>query len=120
MLDGLAEQVNSNPALVKRGRWVNLTFVLGIDTHDYLVTIADGKIMKVEARQLLTRSGCFAVRASRSTWEAHWAPTPPRDYHDIWSMLPKNLVSLDGDLLPLIQNLQYFKDVIASLRAQET
>ena len=54
-----------------------------------------------------------------AVWEEHWRPMPKRDYHDIWSMLPKGLATIDGDLLPLIQNLQYFKDVIASLRARE-
>ena len=34
-------------------------------------------------------------------------------------MLPKGLARLDGDLVPLMQNLQYFKDVIASLRVEE-
>jgi hypothetical protein len=34
-------------------------------------------------------------------------------------MLPKGLAKIDGDLLPLMQNLQYFKDVIASPREKE-
>ncbi len=34
-------------------------------------------------------------------------------------MLPKGLARIDGDLVPLMQNLQYFKDVIAAPRARE-
>ncbi len=44
---------------------------------------------------------------------------PRRDYHDVWSMLPKGLARIDGDLVPLMQNLQYFKDVIAAPRERE-
>ena len=119
MIDRLREAVNSNDGLVWRGRWVNLDFLLGISKEDFIITVAEGRITKIEARRLPTHTGRFAIRAARETWEEHWQLLPRRNYHDIWSMLPKGLATLDGDLLPLMQNLQYFKDVIASPRAKE-
>jgi hypothetical protein len=50
------------------------------------------------------------------SWEKHWLKKPPRDYHDIFAMLAKKIIILEGDLTPFIQNLQYFKDLIASNR----
>ena len=117
LLEDLPRLVNDDEALVRRGRWVNLTFVLGIGPDDFLVHVEAGRIRAVEPRRLQTQSGRFAIRAAAETWVQHWRAVPRRDYHDIWSMLPRGLASLDGDLLPLMQNLQYFKDVIASLRA---
>ena len=119
MLENLKDRVNADPSLVRRGRRVDLTFTLGIDEEDYLVRITEGEVSSVEPRRLATDTGVFSVRAARATWEEHWKPMPRRDYHDIWSMLPKGLARIDGDLLPLMQNLQYFKDVIASPRAKE-
>lgn len=119
MLEELQERVNQNAALVRRGRWVNVSFLLGIDDEDFIVTIAEGKVQSVAPRGLATDTGRFTIRAARATWAEHWAPMPKRDYHDIWSMLPKGLAKIDGDLLPLMQNLQYFKDVIASPRRKE-
>ena len=116
MLDELMAKTNADEMLVWRGRWINLTFTFGIEDDDYLVTIEKGRITDVSPRRLATHSGAFSIRAKRSTWQAHWQAIPRRDFHDIWSMLPKKLVQIDGDLLPLIQNLQYFKDVIASVR----
>lgn len=116
MLEQLKDRVNDDAMLVRRGRWVNLTFLFGMDQDDYLVTITGGRILNVEARRLSTQTGVFTIRADGATWKEHWQAIPRRDYHDIWSMLPKGLAQIDGDLLPLIQNLQYFKDVIASLR----
>ena len=52
----------------------------------------------------------------KKVWNKHWLKLPPRDYHDIFAMLAKNLIYIDGDLTPFIQNLQYFKDLIASYR----
>ncbi len=43
MLENLSDRVNGNAALVHRGRWVNLTFLLGIGEADYLVTIREGR-----------------------------------------------------------------------------
>jgi len=65
---------------------------------------------------LPTDTGSFSIRASKDSWYKHWQVTPPRDYHDIFAMLPKQIARIDGDLLPLMQNLQYFKDIIAKLR----
>ena len=118
MIGKLRETVNKDDNLVCRGRWVNLNFLLGISDEDFIITVTKGRIAKIEARRLPTHTGRFAIRAARETWEEHWQPLPRRDYHDIWSMLPKGLATLDGDLLPLMQNLQYFKDVIASPRAK--
>ena len=119
MLESLSDRVNGNAALVHRGRWVNLTFLLGIGELDYLVTIREGRVAGITPRRLATDTGRFTIRAAAATWEEHWRPMPRRDYHDIWSMLPKGLARIDGDLVPLMQNLQYFKDVIAAPRARE-
>ena len=60
--------------------------------------------------------GIFKIQVKTKVWDKHWLELPPRDYHDIFSMLSKNLVNIDGDITPFIQNLQYFKDLIASYR----
>ncbi|MGI9335856.1 MAG: hypothetical protein ACR2RL_22135 [Gammaproteobacteria bacterium] len=119
MFENRKDRVNADAALGRRGRWVNLTFLLGAGEEDYLVTIAEGRVKHVELRPLATATGVFTIRAGRATWEEHWKAMPRRDYHDLWSMLAKGLARIDGDLLPLMQNLQYFKDVVASPRAKE-
>ena len=116
MIEEMQKRVNADPVLRHRGRWVNLTFVLGIGDDDYLITIAAGKITDIRQRQLPTDTGSFSIRASKDSWDKHWQAIPPRDYHDIFAMLPKQIARIDGALLPLMQNLQYFKDIIAKLR----
>jgi hypothetical protein len=118
MLTKLKSRVNDNSALTRRGKWVNLSFILGIGKEDYLIDIEKGHITQVRKRKLETESGAFSIRAKETAWQEHWKQTPKRDYHDIWSMLSKKLISLDGDLTPLIQNLQFFKELIASLREE--
>ena len=108
--------INSNRRLVENGRWINMTFTFGIEDKDYLFHIINGKVQSIDERKILTKSGTFKIHGEKKVWEKHWLELPPRNYHDIFSMLAKNLVSIDGDLTPFIQNLQYFKDLIASYR----
>ena len=68
------------------------------------------------SRRLATSTGRFTIRAATPAWEEFWKPVPRRDHHDLWSMLAAGILKIDGDLLPLIQNLQYFKDVLAAPR----
>ncbi len=116
MIEAVAAKVNANAGLVRRGRYVNLDFLVGIGQTDYIVTVREGRIAGIEERRLPMDSFCFAIRAGSEVWDEHWKPTPKRDRHDLFSMVAAGLASLDGDLLPFMQNLQYFKDVLASPR----
>lgn len=113
-------KVNSNQRLVASGRWLNLNFTFGYGDEDYLFKIKDGQLITIYKRIILTESGVFRIHAEKNCWEKHWLETPPRDYHDIFAMLAKKIVTIDGNLIPLIQNLQYFKDIIASNRNTKT
>jgi hypothetical protein len=119
VLSSLKERVNSHATLVHRGRWVSLDFTLGVGETDYLVSVLRGEVSDVRERRLQTQSGKFSIRASRESWDLHWSLIPPRDYHDVFAMLAKGLVKIDGNLVPLMQNLQYFKDLIGCLRQGE-
>ena len=112
----IEQRVNNDSALINRGRWVTLTFTLGVGEVDYLITIKSGRIVKICKRDIQTLTGVFSIRASKDSWDKHWEAIPPRDYHDIFAMLAKKIVRIDGKLEPLMQNLQYFKDVIATPR----
>src|SRR5262249_21876010 len=115
-VDQICERVNGNEALVRRGRYVSLTFLLGVGERDYVVSIEHGRVVSVERRRLATMTGRFTIRASQPVWDEFWQPVPRRDHHDLFAMLAAGIATIDGDLLPLMQNLQYFKDVLASPR----
>ena len=112
-------KANSNKRLVEKGRWVNLTFTFGIGKNDYLFEIIEGKVISSTKRTVLTKSGIFKIHGERDAWEKHWLNIPPRNYHDIFAMLAKKLIIIDGNLTPFMQNLQYFKDLIASNRQSD-
>ena len=108
--------VNANQKLVDNGKRLNLSFTFGYGNDDYLFEINNGRILSINRRDLQTKSGIFKIHADIKSWQKHWLTIPPRDYHDIFAMLAKKIIILEGDLTPFIQNLQYFKDLIASNR----
>ena len=69
VLKEMTKRVNADPALVRRGRYVNLTFQLGIDDDDYLITVKGGCVAGIILRQLSTESGVFSIRASLQHWQ---------------------------------------------------
>ena len=116
LMDGLQAAVNENASLQHWGRWVSLEFLLGVGNTDYLIRIKEGSVTDVRLRSLPIESGVFTIRAAADVWAEHWRPVPKRDYHDLFSMLSAGLAQLDGDITPLMQNLIYFKELIAAPR----
>ena len=117
LMDGLQAVVNDDASLQHWGRCISLEFLLGVGNTDYLIRIEEGNVTGVRLRSLPIESGVFTIRAAADVWAEHWRPVPKRDYHDLFSMLSAGLAQLDGDITPLMQNLIYFKELIAAPRA---
>ena len=116
LMDGLQAVVNEDASLQHWGRCVSLEFLLGVGNTDYLIRIEEGNVTGVRLKSLPIESGVFTIRAAADVWAEHWRPVPKRDYHDLFSMLSAGLAQLDGDITPLMQNLIYFKELIAAPR----
>ena len=120
MLENLAARVNADANLVRRGRHVTTTFLIQIDNADHLVSVAAGRIIDIKPGPSITPNYSFALRASRDAWEKLWSPTPIPGYTDIFALVKKKLLRIEGDLHPFMSNLIYFKGVLAAAnRAKE-
>ena len=118
MLEKLADLVNTDAHLVRRGRFVDTTFLIAIDDADTLIRIQDGHITKVTHGPFITPDYSFALRASRSVWEKFWQPLPPLGFTDVFALIKQKLMRVEGDIHPFMSNLLYFKDVIAAPRQE--
>jgi hypothetical protein len=112
MLENLAARVNADANLVRRGRHVNTTFLIQIDNADHLV--AEGKITAIKPGPFITPNYSFALRAARDSWDKLWSPSPIPGYTDIFALVKKKLLRIEGDLHPFMTHLLYFKGVIAA------
>jgi hypothetical protein len=116
MLTDLAARVNGDANLVRRGKHVNTTFLIAIDDAYHLVRVVEGRIIAITPGPFITPNYSFALRASRDAWDKLWSPQPLPGFTDIFALVKKKLLRVEGDLHPLMSNLLYFKGVLAAAR----
>jgi hypothetical protein len=118
MIDSIARLVNADAGLIRRGRFVDTTFLIAIDDDYSLVRVQEGRIVSVTPGPFITPDYSFALRAPREVWEKFWQPLPPLGFNDIFALVKQKLMKVEGDLHPFMSNLLYFKDVIAAPRKE--
>jgi pimeloyl-ACP methyl ester carboxylesterase len=116
VFERLPELVNANAALVRRGRYLTVTFLVTRGETHYLVRVVEGRVERVERGPFLMRDWCFAIRASEEAWQKVWEPVPEPGYQDLLAMAKFGHALVEGDLLPLMQNLRYVQEVLSAPR----
>jgi pimeloyl-ACP methyl ester carboxylesterase len=116
MIERIPDLVNADADLVRRGRHLSTTFMLGIGDTGHLVKIIEGRVVSVTPGPFVTPNYSFALRAPREEWETFWQPLPPPGFNDIFALFKRGKLKIEGDLQPFMANLLYIKDVLASPR----
>ena len=104
--------------LQRRGRWLSVECRVDIGNEPFFLSIRDGALSTFQRGASLMRSTAFAVHASDEAWTGYWKPIPEPGWHDLFALTKRGVASIDGDLRPLLQNLQYFKDLLALPRKE--
>ena len=98
--------------LLRRGRWVNVECRIDIGSEPFFLSLRDGALAGFNRGPRLMRSTAFTFRATDEAWTKYWQPIPAPGWHDLFALTKRGAASMDGDLRPLLRNLQYFKDVL--------
>jgi hypothetical protein len=118
MIDTIARLVNADEKLVRRGRFVDTTFLIVVDDADTLIRVQEGRIAGVTPGPFITPNYSFALRAPREVWQKFWQPLPPLGFTDVFALVKQKLMRIEGDIHPFMANLLYFKDVLAAPRKE--
>jgi hypothetical protein len=118
MIDRLAEFVNSDAHLVRRGRFLSTTFMLEAGEKRYLIKIIEGRVVSVTQGPFVTPNFSFALRAPQDEWEMFWEKMPKPGHNDIFALFKRGKLTIEGDLHPFMANLLYIKDVLAAPRKE--
>jgi hypothetical protein len=105
--------------LLRRGRWLSVECRIDIGSEPFFLCIRDGALTGFERGSRLMRSTAFTLRATDEAWTNYWQPIPTPGWHDLFALTKRGAASMDGDLRPLLQNLQYFKDLLALPRRKQ-
>ena len=109
----LPDLLSKDADLRRRGRWVNLECRIDIGAEPFHLTLNEGALAALYRGPRLMRSTVFTVRGSEEAWRQHWQAMPEPGWHDLFALTKRGVASLEGDLRPLLQNLQYFKDLLS-------
>lgn len=108
--------VNGDIPLVRRGRHLSTTFLIGAGDIPVLAAVREGAIADVTVSPPPMRSWRFAVRAGADAWRRFWQAVPEPGYHDLLAMTRVGAARIEGDLHPLMANLRYVKEVLEAPR----
>jgi pimeloyl-ACP methyl ester carboxylesterase len=116
MIERIADLVNADANLVRRGRFLSTTFLIESGDKGYLVKIIEGRIASITPGPFVTPNYSFALRAPREEWETFWQPMPPPGFNDIFALFKRGMLKIEGDMQPFMAHLLYIKDVVAAPR----
>ena len=105
----------------RRSRNTGFTMMVGVGGQRALLRVREGAVAEVHDLATLRplTSWDFSVIAEAETWRRFWRPVPEAGWHDLFALTRNGRMQLEGNLHPLMANLQFVKDVLASPRHQE-
>ena len=119
MFKSLIEKNERRSELSIMAQYLNTCFMISTVDDEYLVKIEKGIVTNVEEGPFVMPSYTFKLTASKEEWFKFLQTTPQPGSHDIIAMLRRKVLKFEGDLLPLMSHLLYFKFLLASLRPKE-
>lgn len=109
---------NGDAELQAQGKYYTCSFMLDAEQHRVVIQMREGRVERIAIDPGdLEVPYQFAIRASAETWKKFSQPTPPPMYHGIWSASFRSGMRLEGDLLPMFQNLACLTHQLELLRA---
>jgi hypothetical protein len=98
---------NEDTELQAHGKFYTCSFLLDMEEHTFQVAMHSGEVEEILVDPgPLDKRYQFVIRASAETWRNFGKETPPPMYHGIWAASFQRDMSLEGDLLVLMQNLR--------------
>lgn len=112
----LAERFARAAANFARPRPFSADILVQFGPTPILTRVRDGAVAGLDTQPAPLRSWDFAVRASELAWCEFWRAVPAPGWHDLFALSKRGELSIEGNLQPLMANLQYVKDLLASGR----
>ncbi|WP_417726285.1 hypothetical protein [Roseovarius sp.] len=112
-------RLEDQPYLIRLGRLFSETVLIELEGEEIYLTFDKGHIVSVIAGPSRKTPWRFALRSDADALEQFWQPRPAPGFHDIFGLAKIGRGRIDGDILCLVKNLRFFKEVMALARATE-
>jgi hypothetical protein len=115
MVEEMVARANGDERLRARGKFIDLAFELGVGGDTWIIRIDKGHVAASKAGPGSPKPQ-FSIRAGDDAWADFRKPVPPPGTHDILALFEGERLEIDGDILPLMQNLMFIKLVLDKAR----
>ncbi len=106
-VESFRRATDEDAELQAHGKYYSCAFLLDMEEHWYLIDMHAGKVQEILVDPMpLEKRYQFVIRASAETWRQFAQETPPPMYHGIFAASFQGDMTLEGDLLVLMQNLR--------------
>lgn len=109
-------QLNETPHLLRLGRLFSETVLIEVGQDQIYLTFERGQLVEVIPGPSRKTPWRFAFRTDAEALEKFWQPVPEAKFHDIFGLVTIGRGKIDGDILCLVKNLRFFKEVMALAR----
>lgn len=112
-------RLEQTPHLLRLGRLFSETVLIEVEGQEIYLTFDKGHIVDVIAGPSRKTPWRFALRTDAEALKKFWQPVPEAGFHDIFGLVKIGRGRIDGDILSLVKNLRFFKDVLSLARLKE-
>jgi len=113
----IAAALETRPHLHRIGALFSETVLLEVDGAEFYLAFEKGHLVSVVPGPSKRTPWRFALVTDAAALEAFWQPLPPPGFHDIFALAKIGRLRIQGDILALVKNLRFMKEVLALPRA---
>lgn len=112
-------RLEATPHLLRLGRLFSETVLIEVGGDEFYLSFEKGHIVSVAPGPSRKTPWRFALRTDAEALNKFWETRPEPGFHDIFGLVKIGRGRIDGDILSLVKNLRFFKEVLSLARAKE-
>ena len=112
----MQERLLEKPHLLRLGCLFCATVLVQVDEQKYYLTFEKGHLATIDANPSTKIPWHFALRTDEEALNAFWQAVPEPGFHDIFGLAKIGRAEIEGDIILLVKNLRFFKEVFALAR----
>lgn len=104
--------LDQTPHLLRIGRLFSETILIDLEGDEFYLTFEKGRIVALSNGISRKTPWRFALRTDAQALSKFWEPMPEVGFHDIFGLVKIGRGRVDGDILSLVKNLRFIKEVL--------
>jgi hypothetical protein len=104
--------LDQTPHLLRIGRLFSETILIDLEGDEFYLTFEKGRIVTLSNGMSRKTPWRFALRTDSEALSKFWEPMPEAGFHDVFGLVKIGRGRVDGDILSLVKNLRFIKEVL--------